>query len=122
MAQPSPQNRRESRATQDPPPIFGRRGPPAHLMGSPRRAQDARGTVRRLWGYVSRQRAMLVGVVLLVTVSTALELVGPYLVGRAIDEFILQGDMSGLARMAAWMLLAHLGRSATICSVILTLG
>ena len=56
---------------------------------------------------------MLVGVFLLIAASTALELVGPYLMGMAIDEYVLQGDVRGLARMAAWMLLAHLGRSAT---------
>ena len=57
---------------------------------------------------------MLAGVALLVAASTVLELVTPYLMGRAIDEHMLRGDLRGLARMVVWMVVANLGRSATM--------
>jgi ATP-binding cassette subfamily B multidrug efflux pump len=106
----------ERRPSQDPnpPPILGRGGPPwRHLMGEKERAQNTRGTLLRIWGYLKRQRWALVGTALLVTVSSGFDLMGPYLMGEAIDEHILKGDLPGLARTAALMAGVALGNSLT---------
>jgi ATP-binding cassette subfamily B protein len=44
-----------------------------------------------------------------VLIYTVLGLVGPYLMGVAIDDFIASRDAAGLARIALWMLAAFLG-------------
>lgn len=66
------------------------------MMGDDERARDIRGTARRLLGYMRRYRGTLVGVVGLVVVTTGLEVAGPYLMGRAIDEYIAFNDLPGL--------------------------
>lgn len=72
------------------------------------RAKDIRGTLLRIWQYLSRQRVLLLAVLLLVAVASGLGLLGPYLMGEAIDRFILQGDLPGLARILVSMLVVYL--------------
>ncbi|MFL7794418.1 MAG: ABC transporter ATP-binding protein [Anaerolineae bacterium] len=87
-----------------PPPIMGRGGPPwRHLMGEKERAKNRRGTVLRIWGYLKHQRWALVWTILLVVVSSGLDLMIPYLMGKAIDAYILKNDLPGLARTALLM-------------------
>jgi ATP-binding cassette subfamily B protein len=55
--------------------------------------KDARGTLKRLWYYLQRQKWALVAAALLITITAALELLGPYLMGRAIDDYITKRDL-----------------------------
>ena len=70
------------------------------MMGDDERARDIRGTTRRLLGYMRRYKGTLVGVVGLVVITTGLEVAGPYLMGRAIDEYIAYNDLPGLFQIA----------------------
>jgi len=76
------------------------------------KARNARGTLVRLWGYLQRQRWALVGTVLLVVVTSGMDLLGPYLLGRAIDVYIAQGDMPGLARLVELMIAVYIVAAA----------
>jgi ATP-binding cassette subfamily B multidrug efflux pump len=67
------------------------------------RAKNRRGTLMRVWGYLQRQKWGLMAVVLLVALASGLDLAGPYLMGVAIDKYILKGDLPGLARLAVLM-------------------
>jgi ATP-binding cassette subfamily B multidrug efflux pump len=67
------------------------------------KAQNRRGTLMRVWGYLQRQKWGLMAVVLLVALASGLDLAGPYLMGVAIDKYILKGDLPGLARLAVLM-------------------
>ena len=66
------------------------------MMGDDERARDIRGTTRRLLGYMRRYKGTLIGVVGLVVITTGLEVAGPYLMARAIDEYIAYSDLPGL--------------------------
>jgi len=89
-------------------------GPPGPwAIGTTESASDARGTVGRLWGYLRRQRLGLLGAFLLVAAGTALDSLGPYLMGQAIDKFILGRDLPGLARQVLLMAGVYLGASLT---------
>jgi ATP-binding cassette subfamily B protein len=105
---------RLGRARQQVQPSFGF-GPPRGpgLFGERVRAQDAPGTLRRLWGYLQHQRWRLLAVVVMVALTTGLGLAGPYLMGLAIDRFILAHDLVGLARTVLLMLAAYAGLSLT---------
>lgn len=83
--------------------MFGRGGwgPP---VGKPQRAKDLRGTVLRIWSYLRRQKSALLITALLILGTTGLTLLGPYLLGEAIDRYILKGDLVGLARISLLML------------------
>lgn len=81
---------------------------PGGMMGGRRRmmmvvdderARDIRGTARRLMGYMRRYKGTLIGVVGLVVITTGLEVAGPYLMGRAIDEYIAFNDLPGLLQI-----------------------
>ncbi len=73
------------------------------------KAKDTRGTLRRLLTTLHSYRWALSIVLVLVTVSTLLDLATPFLMGRAIDEFIAARDLAGLGRIALLMMGAYLG-------------
>ncbi len=72
------------------------------------RAKDPRGTLTRLASYFSDFRARLWLVAGTIVVYTLLGLVGPYLMGVALDRYIVVRDAAGLGRIAVIMLAAFL--------------
>jgi ATP-binding cassette subfamily B protein len=82
-------------------------------MGSIEKAKDPGGALSRLLGYLSEYKIHLVVITLLTVVSTLLSLVGPYLIGVAIDKFILVGDSIGLVRIATILLGTYLASMVT---------
>jgi ATP-binding cassette subfamily B protein len=84
--------------------------PGAHF-GNLARAKDPRGTLTRLASYFSEFRAGLVVIVACIVIYTLLGLVGPYLMGVALDRFIATRDTAGLARTASLMLAAFLANN-----------
>ncbi|RPI84494.1 MAG: ABC transporter ATP-binding protein, partial [Chloroflexi bacterium] len=83
-----------------------RRGPVA--IGKIEKAQDPRRALFRLAALLKPYKARLAIVLVFVLVSTGLGLIGPYLMGRAIDGFIGTKDTRGLAVIAVWMLAVYL--------------
>ncbi len=78
-------------------------------------ARDTRTTARRLLGYTRPYQAQIVIVAALVLVTTAASLGGPILLGRAIDQYVIPGDLVGLRRQVIMMLLLYLaGGSASV--------
>lgn len=71
------------------------------------RPKDTKGTIRRLWGYLRRQRAALILVFVLTAIGAALGLIGPYLLGTAIDKYILPGDVNGLLRLCIVLIVVY---------------
>jgi len=72
------------------------------------KARHPRSALARLTGYLRPFRPALLLVFALVVAYTLLGLVGPYLMGVAIDRFIGARQAAGLAGIAAWMLAAYL--------------
>ena len=68
-----------------------------------------RGAVRRLVTYFGPYRWPLMAVFALVVVNILLDLVGPILLGRAIDQALLPGDTGVLLRISLAMLFAYVG-------------
>jgi ATP-binding cassette subfamily B protein len=77
-------------------------------VGVIERAQDPRHALVRLAGYLRRHRLALAAVLACVVVYTVLGLLGPYLMGVAIDRFISTRELAGLGRTALLMLGAYL--------------
>jgi ATP-binding cassette subfamily B multidrug efflux pump len=97
-------------AKQQSPPTTGMPGPGSRHRGATiEKARDVRGTLRRLLATLWPFRWALVGVFVLVVVSTLLDLLAPYLMGIAIDKFIANKDLAGLQRTVLPMLGAYLG-------------
>jgi ATP-binding cassette subfamily B multidrug efflux pump len=80
-----------------------------HRGGRIEKARDIRGTLRRLLATLRPHNLVLGIVFALAVVSTLLDLLAPYLMGLAIDQFIAAGDLAGLVRVVLMMLGAYLG-------------
>ena len=70
------------------------------------KARNPRIAFQKLVGYLSPHIPAFALVFVLVVAYTILSLVGPYLMGVAIDQYIDLGDLEGLARIAMWMFVA----------------
>ena len=71
------------------------------------KALDTRGAILRLSAYLLPYRFKLILVLFFVLIYTGMELLGPYLMGVAIDRFIGGGDIPGLVHIALWMLAVY---------------
>ena len=83
-------------------------GPPG--MGQPvERDERTKDSFSRLLGYLGPFRTRLIVSGVLVLVASLLQLIGPWLQGVAIDDFIADRDREGLARLVAILTLVYAG-------------
>ncbi len=78
-------------------------------IGRIEKAVDARIALRRLVAYLAPFRTGLIGVLVLVVIYTILGLLGPYMIGMAIDDYIIPGRIDELPIIAGWMLIVYVG-------------
>jgi ATP-binding cassette, subfamily B, multidrug efflux pump len=81
--------------------------------GQKQQAKDNIGTLKRLWSFLSPQKGWLIAVVVMVIVSSCLSLLGPYLVGRAIDTYIVTKQTDGFFLVLALLLFIYVALSAS---------
>lgn len=74
-------------------------GPGRHGQhGAPaKKARDTKGSVKRIWSYVKTQKLSLLTVIAMVIISTGATVLGTMLIGFAIDEYIVNLNIGGLA-------------------------
>ncbi|MET3576953.1 ABC transporter ATP-binding protein [Bhargavaea ullalensis] len=85
---------------------------PAHKKGE--RPDNWKGVLLRIWKLVDEQRALLVTVLALVVVSSGLSILGPYLVGHIVDNYIVAGRFGGFGKMVAALLAVYFGLSVSM--------
>lgn len=78
------------------------------------RANNWQSTLLRIWKLVDEHRFLLVTVLSLVFISSALALLGPYLIGYIIDEFIVPQSFSGMGAIVLWLILVYVGHSVSL--------
>ncbi len=71
------------------------------------KASDWKGVLSRIWKLVDEQRFLLIVVLMLVVVSSALSLLGPYLIGVIIDEYISVNVFEGLASLIGILIIVY---------------
>lgn len=71
------------------------------------KAKNVKGTTRRLLGYLRPHRATLLVVFVLATFATAMALLGPYLMGVAINKLVAKEPLSVLLRIVGLMLASY---------------
>ncbi|USB33967.1 ABC transporter ATP-binding protein [Paenibacillus sp. YPG26] len=52
------------------------------------KVRNVSGTLGRIWSYLARRKAKLTLVLLMVVLSSGLALLGPYMIGRAVDDYL----------------------------------
>lgn len=60
------------------------------------RASDWKKTLLRIWQLVDEQRGLLIVVFIMVIISSLAGLLGPYLIGRMIDKYIIPKEFQGM--------------------------
>jgi ATP-binding cassette subfamily B protein len=72
------------------------------------KAKDWKGTIKRVWRYLGENKGMLMMVLLMVLVSSALGLLGPFIVGMAIDNYIVEQNTAGLLNVLIGLVFIYL--------------
>ncbi|MFK7804728.1 MAG: ABC transporter ATP-binding protein [Anaerolineae bacterium] len=67
------------------------------------------GSIKRLFNYMREYQMQLFIVLLTVITYVICYVLGPFLLGIAIDRYILEGDLPGLTQIVAWMLVVYTG-------------
>ena len=86
-------------------PMFGP-GSRGHGMGIDK-AKNVRGTLRRLLSYFRRYRTTLILVFVFAAFGTAMALIGPYLMGVAIDKLVARESVSVFLRIVGLMVASY---------------
>lgn len=95
------QNSNKQAAASVPMPVIGGRGP----MGQPRskvKVRDFSGTIRKLWRYLAVHRWMLALILAMVVINAAMGLLGPYIIGEAVDNLTYEGGRD-IFQMIIWL-------------------
>ncbi|WP_449600013.1 ABC transporter ATP-binding protein [Paenibacillus sp. Marseille-Q9583] len=68
------------------------------------RAKNQASTLKRIWTYLNRQRFGLIIVYVFTVLNALLSLIGPYLIGKAIDTAVIPHDYQGLIRFCIFLI------------------
>jgi len=78
------------------------------------RASNWKSVLQRIWTLVDEQRALLLTVLALVFVSSGLALLGPFMVGKIIDNYIMTSQFDGLGTQIGILIVVYLGLSSSM--------
>ncbi|MBJ9991949.1 ABC transporter ATP-binding protein [Paenibacillus sp. S28] len=79
-------------------------GPGRNMVMQKAIPKQAGATLRRLWAYLSRQRFGLIIVYVTTILSAVISLIGPFLLGKAIDRFIMPKEHDGFWSLCLLMI------------------
>lgn len=71
-------------------------------------------TIKRIGTYLFQNKWQLILVILMVIASASLGLLGPYLIGTAIDNYIVTKESAGLLTLIIWLIFIFIGHSTAI--------
>ncbi|WP_079477725.1 ABC transporter ATP-binding protein [Halobacillus salinus] len=74
---------------------------------APPKVDDIRSTIKRIFSYMASERKMFLVVLSLIVASSALSLIGPYLLGRAVDLVVSEPNPSVLFQMLLLLLFVY---------------
>ncbi|HIW34951.1 MAG TPA: ABC transporter ATP-binding protein/permease [Candidatus Paenibacillus intestinavium] len=94
---------------------FGLGGAPGRAPAKAKKPDQMVTTLRRIWGYLATYRVKLIAVIIMIVLATAFSLLGPFLVGYTIDNYIIarqdgllyilaiMGGVYGLQALVNWL-------------------
>ena len=81
------------------------------FAGPAEKATNQKATLLRIWSYLKRNRLGVISTVVFVIFSTILGLFGPLLIGIIVDDYILEKNLSGTARMLTLLAVVYTATS-----------
>lgn len=79
-----------------------------------KKAKNMGATLKRIWQYLAIEKGMLTLVILMVLISSMFALLGPFLVGRAIDNFIITQEVNGLGYLLLALIAVYIIHSVSL--------
>jgi len=81
--------------------------------GKPKiKPKDMLGTLLKIWAYLSQDKGKLILILIMIVISSVLGLLGPYLLGYAIDHYVSEFNGRGILTIIAVLGLVYLLNSA----------
>lgn len=90
---------------------IGRARGPRGFGGPVEKARDRKGTLKRVWKYMEKQKVAMIASVIFVIISTLLNLLVPYMIGVIIDQYIIPKDMNGTLRFLLLLAIVYIAAS-----------
>ncbi|MFO1443257.1 ABC transporter ATP-binding protein [Bacillus sp. Bva_UNVM-123] len=84
------------------------------LKGAKRKPSNVKNTLIRIWYFLAAEKALLFLVLFMVVISSALGLLGPYLVGKTIDNYIVTTNHIGLFKLFIGLIFIYLFHSLSL--------
>ena len=84
---------------------LGKPGGHGRFTKEEKKAKNVKDTIRRLIGYMNRQMGTLIMIFASVLLASLLGVAGPYLMGRAIDDYLTIKNLDGFMSIILLMLL-----------------
>jgi ATP-binding cassette subfamily B protein len=97
-----------SKPASQPTPNIMNRARPRGFSGPVVKAKDRKGTIKRIWLYMEKQKVALIASIIFVMISTLLGLLGPYMIGFIIDEYIIPKDIAGTVRFLGLLAIVYI--------------
>ena len=95
-------------------PFLGHTGPGRHMPILSEKPKDITKTLKKLFTYLSKYRLSLVLTFVCVIGSSILSLLGPYLIGKGIDDYIVPRVLSGFGKFLLFMFFIYVVNSILV--------
>lgn len=80
----------------------------------PPKTKNIWGTIKRIWQFLAVKKLILNIIFILIAISVVLSLLGPYLIGVAVDQFIVTRTTEGLLKLLIFLGLIYIFNSLAI--------
>lgn len=88
-------------------------GPRHGITTAKVKPKNTKQTISRIWGYIRPHHKGMAAVFLFTLITTILSLTSPYLLGSAVDNYIIPGNLKGLLGLCAILLAVYAGTALT---------
>lgn len=95
-------------------PFLGHTGPGRHMPILSEKPKDITKTLKKLFTYLGKYRLSLVLTFVCVIGSSILSLLGPYLIGKGIDDYIVPRVLSGFGKFLLFMFFIYVVNSILV--------
>ncbi len=90
------------------------RSPKPDATGAGTRPNASRATLRKIWGYLARDKRRLALIGVLIVAGAALGIAGPFLLGNAVQTHLVLGQSEGLARELALLACIYAAQTGAV--------
>ena len=92
-------------------PFFGHHGPGRHIDLLSEKPKETIKTIKKLFRYLRKYRLYFLLTFVCVIGSSVLSLIGPYLIGKGIDNYIIPRNLNGFGKFLFFMFIIYLFNS-----------